>query len=305
MSDHTTSVVDVRDLVIEFDTPRGRSRVVDEVSFSVSPGEVLGILGESGSGKTMSTQALLGLIDGYPGVMGGQIDLTFQGERHSLLSELPHFLFERRGQLEKQERGWRKHRFKAMASLWGRGATAIFQNPRRSLDPLMTVGQQVLESITAREAHKPDDTKLNKEAQSIEALEWLERVKMVNPKRVFGSYPHELSGGMCQRAMIAVALACKPSVLIADEPTTGLDATVRAQVVHLLQDLIRDERCAMLYITHDIREMLYLADRVIVMRHGKVLERVSTEDLKDRSSERHPYTRTLLEAAGMIGGDNE
>lgn len=299
MSDPQMSVVNVQDLIIEFDTPKGRSRVVDGVSFSVNPGEVLGILGESGSGKTMSTQAILGLVDGYPGVMGGEIELNLNGERHLLLKDLPKYTFTKRSRLEKQERAWRKHRFNKMRSLWGRGVTAIFQNPRRSLDPLMTVGQQVLESISSR---SPD---LSPDAQSAEALEWLDRVQMVNPRRVFNSYPHELSGGMCQRAMIAVALACKPSVLIADEPTTGLDATVRAQVVQLLQELIRDERCAMLYITHDIREMLYLADRVIIMRHGHVLERVTTDQLRNQSNERHPYTRTLLEAAGMIGDNDE
>ena len=295
MSQSTDRVVSVRDLIIEFDTPAGRSRVVDGVSFSVEPGEVLGILGESGSGKTMSTQAILGLIDGYPGVMGGEIELKLKGEIHSLLRALPEYLFTKKSKLEKHERAWRKHRYTEMKDLWGRGVTAIFQNPRRSLDPLMTVGQQVLESITSR------SPELSKEECSREALTWLERVQMVNPSRVYSSYPHELSGGMCQRAMIAVALACKPSVLIADEPTTGLDATVRAQVVQLLQELIKDERCAMLYITHDIREMLYLADRVIIMRHGEVLERVTTQQLREEAHQRHEYTRTLLEAAGMIG----
>jgi ABC-type dipeptide/oligopeptide/nickel transport system ATPase component len=300
-----TSVVEVKDLIIEFDTSKGRARVVDQVSFSVSPGEVLGILGESGSGKTMSTQAILGLIGGYPGVMGGEINLQFKGQTHRLLEHLESFITEHKGKLEKNERAWRKQRFTEMKPLWGRAVTAIFQNPRRSLDPLMTVGQQVCESIAAREQHKEVDVRIDHKAQRLEAIQWLNRVQMVDPNRVFDSYPHELSGGMCQRAMIAVALACKPAVLVADEPTTGLDATVRAQIVHLLQRLIEDEQCAMLYITHDIREMLYLADRVIVMRHGHILEQVTTDELKDKPNERHTYTRTLLEAAGMIGGDDE
>lgn len=299
------SLVKVRDLIIEFDTPKGRTRVVDEVSFAVSPGEVLGILGESGSGKTMSTQAILGLIGGYPGVMGGQISLKFEGKTYDLLEALPQYLFERHEQIEKNERAWRKHRYSQMKGLWGRAVTSIFQNPRRSLDPLMTVGQQVQESIKARESHKEITSRLNEQAQKAEALNWLAKVQMVDPARVFNSYPHELSGGMCQRAMIAVALACKPAILVADEPTTGLDATVRAQIVHLLQDLIREEQCAMLYITHDIREMLYLADRVIVMRHGKVLEQVSTQELKKQTDDRHEYTRILLDAAGMIGAHDE
>lgn len=299
------ALVKVEDLVIEFDTPKGRVRVVDKVSFSVAPGEVLGILGESGSGKTMSTQAILGLIGGYPGVMGGQINLNFKEKTYNLLSELPHYIAEKRGRAEKNERAWRKHRYAQMKKLWGRAITSIFQNPRRSLDPLMTVGQQVKESIQARESHLEANHRLSEEAQTEEALNWLAKVQMVDPARVFNSYPHELSGGMCQRAMIAVALACKPSVLVADEPTTGLDATVRAQIVHLLQDLIKEEQCAMLYITHDIREMLYLADRVIVMRHGQVLEQVNADDLKDHADQRHEYTQVLLEAAGMIGAHDE
>ena len=299
------ALVKVEDLIIEFDTSKGRVRVVDEVSFSVAPGEVLGILGESGSGKTISTQAILGLVGGYPGVMGGQINLNFDGTLHELLSELPSYLSEGPGRQEKNERAWKKHRYSQMKNLWGRAITSIFQNPRRSLDPLMTVGQQVKESIQARESRQEESDRLNDTDQTAEALNWLAKVKMVDPTRVFHSYPHELSGGMCQRAMIAVALACKPSILVADEPTTGLDATVRAQIVHLLQDLIKEEQCAMLYITHDIREMLYLADRVIVMRHGQVLEEVNADDFEEHPDERHEYTRVLLEAAGMIGVHDE
>ena len=123
---------------------------------------------------------------------------------------------------------------------------------------------------------------------------------MVNPNRVYDSYPHELSGGMCQRAMIAIALACKPSLLIADEPTTGLDATVRAQIVSLLETLVKEEKCAMLYISHDIREILYLTHKVIIMRGGQVIERASTSDLKNGIGQRHTYTQTLLDASGLV-----
>jgi len=300
---NTSDVVKVKDLVIEFDTPRGRVRVVDQVSFSVRPGEVLGILGESGSGKTMSTQAILGLIDGYPGIMGGEITLDDHGESHQLLQHLPDYLYphHKTGQIEKRSRAWHKYSMQQMKSLWGGSVTAIFQNPRLSLDPLMMVGKQVMESINAR--HQRTQSRGSKDAGSVdprqEAISWLTRVQMPNPARVFSSYPHELSGGMCQRAMIAVALACKPKLLIADEPTTGLDATVRAEVVKLLQELLKTERCAMLYITHDIREMLYLADRVIVMRHGSILESVNKEVLRTHPQERTAYTQTLLSAAGI------
>ena len=292
-------IVDVRDLIIEFDTPHGRKRVVDQVSFKVRSGEVLGILGESGSGKTMSTLAILGLVNGYPGVMGGEISLHDAAGEHSLLDGLDDALYhsKRSGLREKRSRAWQRRRDRKMRPLWGNSVTAIFQNPRRSLDPLMTVGAQVIESIKARQRAHSEVARA--QAQRDEALTWLNRVRMVNPQRVFDSYPHELSGGMCQRAMIAVALACKPRLLIADEPTTGLDATVRAQVVKLLQELIEEERCAMIYITHDIREMLYLAERVIVMRHGVVLESVTRDDLLTKADERHEYTQVLLSAAGV------
>ena len=347
MSNHTLSqqtdsmtssvhqpVVDVKDLVIEFDTPHGRVRVVDQVSFSVRPGEVLGILGESGSGKTMSTQAILGLIDGYPGIMEGDITLHDHGTSHCLLKKLPDYLYvdPKTGRKEKRARAWQKQTARQMRHLWGGAVTAIFQNPRLSLDPLMTIGHQIIESIKARDRRhhqlnlaSQDNTQMElgkildrpgqvtslnpiryysnyqrkKKWLREESIDWLTRVQMPNPNRVFSSYPHELSGGMCQRAMIAVALACKPKVLIADEPTTGLDATVRAEVVKLLQDLLKTERCAMLYITHDIREMLYLADRVIVMRQGLVLETVQKNELRTHPSERTDYTQTLLSAAGI------
>ena len=298
------SIVEVKDLVIEFDTPHGRVRVVDQVSFSVRPGEVLGILGESGSGKTMSTQAILGLIDGYPGIMGGEIALSERHERHQLLSALPEYLYTDRktGVTEKRARAWQKQSARQMKTLWGTSVTAIFQNPRLSLDPLMTVGKQVVESIRARNRRNQalySASKLTASDMREEAIDWFKRVQMPQPTRVFSSYPHELSGGMCQRAMIAVALACKPKLLIADEPTTGLDATVRAEVVKLLQGLLKTERCAMLYITHDIREMLYLADRVIVMRHGEVLESVPKALLRTHPQDRAEYTQLLLSAAGI------
>jgi ABC-type dipeptide/oligopeptide/nickel transport system ATPase component len=298
-------VVDVRDLVIEFDTLHGRKRVVDGVSFKVNPGEVLGILGESGSGKTMSTQAILGLIGGAPGVMGGEISLTHQAVSTDLLRQLPQFLSPRKnGLIEKKNRAWEKAIYATMKPLWGQAVTAIFQNPRRSLDPLMTVGQQLVESLRygiRKEADSARGPRL-KDHLKRESVDWLARVQMVNPIRVFDCYPHELSGGMCQRAMIAIALACRPSLLIADEPTTGLDATVRAQIVCLLQELVREQQCAMLYISHDIREVLYLTQRVIVMRSGVIVEESLTDDLKRSRGERHPYTQTLLDASGLIEG---
>jgi ABC-type dipeptide/oligopeptide/nickel transport system ATPase component len=288
----------VRDLVIEFDTQAGRRRVVDGVSFSVQPGDVLGILGESGSGKTLSTLAILGLIPGRPGVVSGSIELTLDGVRHQLLDALPGVVSRSpQGEYRKDDRRWARLVNRQMKPLWGRAMTAVFQNPKQSLDPLMTIGAQLDESV--RLAHRT----LSRADVRARSLDWLARVKLHNPARVHGSYAHELSGGMCQRAMIAIALAREPRLLVADEPTTGLDTTVRQEIVELFQELLAAERRAMMYISHDIREVLFLAREVIVMRAGKIVEVASADDLRTGTGVRHPYTRTLLQAADLPVGE--
>lgn len=288
----------VRDLVIEFDTQAGRRRVVDGVSFSVQPGEVLGILGESGSGKTLSTLAVLGLIPGRPGVVSGEIELTLDGVRHKLLETLPSVVTRSaQGEYRKDDRRWGRLVNRQMKPLWGRAMTAVFQNPKQSLDPLMTIGAQLDESV--RLAH-PELARADVRARS---LDWLSRVKLHNPPRVHASYAHELSGGMCQRAMIAIALAREPRLLVADEPTTGLDTTVRQEIVELFHELLAAERRAMMYISHDIREVLFLAREVIVMRAGKIVEVATADDLRTGTGVRHPYTRTLLQAADLPVGE--
>ena len=286
-------LLEVSDLVIEFDTAEGRRRVVDQVSFSLAEGEVLGILGESGSGKTMTTMAVLGLVDGRPGVTGGQLRLRDGELVHDLTAGLAGFIKGDR----KNDRRWRKTIRRRMRPLWGRMMTAVFQNPRASLDPLMTVGAQVEESV------RLDNPSLDRKGAHDTAVAWLERVQMNDPLRVYGAYAHELSGGMCQRAMIAVALARKPRLLIADEPTTGLDTTVRAEIVALFQDLLAKHTRSMMYISHDIREVLYLADRVIVMRHGKIVETATAHDLRYGIGERNAYTAMLLSAADLVPGE--
>jgi peptide/nickel transport system ATP-binding protein len=295
----TSPIVEVKDLCIDFDTALGRKRVVNMVNFHVNAGEILGILGESGSGKTMSTQAVLGLIDGIPGVMHGEINLYHHNTMYPLLAELSNFIYTRKGQVHKKDRAWQKHIHRKMKNLWGHAVTAIFQNPRNSLDPLMTVGQQLIESLQTY--HQVQNHTVDKDQLQQEAISWLNRVQMTDASLVFHAYPHELSGGMCQRAMIAVALACQPKLLIADEPTTGLDATVRAQIVMLLQQLVQAQQCAMLYISHDIREILFLTHRVIVMKQGQILEQAHTIDVKEKRGQRHAYTQTLLNASGLLG----
>lgn len=291
-------LLDVDGLVIEFDTAAGRKRVVDGVSFSLAGGEVLGILGESGSGKTMSTLAVLGLIGGRPGVMGGHITWHDESGPIDLLGGLDKQLRPKAGKpTVKHDRRWARLVARRMRPLWGNAMTAVFQNPRHALDPLMSIGRQVEESV--RLAHPG----LDRAQVRAKAVEWLAKVQMNQPERVHSSYAHELSGGMCQRAMIAVALARQPRLLVADEPTTGLDTTVRAEIVALFKELLADRRRSMLYISHDIREVLYLADRIIVMRHGKVVETVEAAEVKAGRGVRHPYTASLLSAAELPVGE--
>ncbi len=293
------NLLEVKDLVLEFDTAKGRRRVVDEVSIELAPGEVLGILGESGSGKTVTTLAVLGLVGGQPGVAAGSIRIRDGETSHELLEGLDRHMYERGGVRYKHVKRWAKTVGRRMQPIWGRFVTAIFQNPRHSIDPLMTIGAQVEESIAL--AHPDADA----QAVTAKAIEWLTRVQLNDPPRVHRSYAHELSGGMCQRAMIAVALAREPQILIADEPTTGLDTTVRAEIVELFRQLLEDRKRSMLYISHDIREVLYLADRVIIMRHGKVVETETADNLRHGVGTRAEYTKTLLAAANIAYGDGE
>ncbi|MEZ4473898.1 MAG: ABC transporter ATP-binding protein [bacterium] len=290
----TAPLLSVRGLVIEFDTAQGRRRVVDGISFELGEGEVLGILGESGSGKTVSTLAIMGLVEGNPGVLGGDVTLHLGGAPVALFEGLDRVVTQRPGKpARKNVRRWQRMVNRRMRPLWGDLVTAVFQNPRHSLDPLLTIGAQVEESIALAERS------LDRAGRRARALEWLDRVQMSDPSRVYRSYAHELSGGMCQRAMIAVALARAPRILVADEPTTGLDTTVRAEIVGLFEDLLADRRRSMLYISHDIREVLHLSDRVIVMRHGRIVEEATAEDLRAGRGERDPYTASLLAAAEL------
>lgn len=287
----------VRDLVVEFDTREGRRRVVDQVGFEIRAGEVLGILGESGSGKTMTTMAILGLVDGRPGVMSGQVLVDVEGQSMDLLEGLDTTIDKSSELATKNDRKWQKLLHRRLPALWGNFMTAVFQNPRHSLDPLLTIGRQVSESILLA---YPE---LTKEACYDRAVDWLDRVRMNEPERVYRCYPHELSGGMCQRAMIAVALAREPKLLLADEPTTGLDTTVRAEIVELFRLLIEEEQRSMIYISHDIREVLYLAERVVVMRGGRIVEVETAENLRHGRGQRAEYTASLLSAAELPTGE--
>jgi peptide/nickel transport system ATP-binding protein/oligopeptide transport system ATP-binding protein len=256
------TLLDVRDLSISFDTPEGRARAVDRVSFSLRPGETLGLVGESGCGKTVSALALMRLVQTPPGrIDGGEI------------------IFKGRDLLKTTER--------EMQRIRGNEISMVFQEPMTSLNPVFTCGYQVEEAVLLHQ-------KVGKREAAERTLEMLSLVKIPDPKRIAKSYPHQLSGGMRQRVMIAMALSCNPSLLVADEPTTALDVTIQAQILDLLQSLQEELGMAVLMITHDLGVIAETCRRVVVMYAGKVMEIASVNDLF--SDARHPYTIGLRES---------
>ncbi len=256
------TLLDVRDLSISFDTPEGRARAVDRVSFSLRPGETLGLVGESGCGKTVTALALMRLVQTPPGrIDEGQI------------------LFKGRDLLKLPERDMQKIR--------GNEISMVFQEPMTSLNPVFTCGYQVEEAVLLHQ-------KVGKREAAERTLEMLALVRIPDPKRVAKAYPHQLSGGMRQRVMIAMALSCNPSLLVADEPTTALDVTIQAQILDLLQLLQEEMGMAVLMITHDLGVIAETCRRVVVMYAGKVMEIASVNDLFHDA--RHPYTLGLRES---------
>ncbi|MFE6995814.1 ABC transporter ATP-binding protein [Microbacterium sp. NPDC057659] len=259
-------LVQVEDLSVRFPTENGPRTVVDGVSFDLHAGEVLGIVGESGSGKSITSLSLLNLIDEPGEIFSGRVLLD--GE--DVL----------------------KMKGTALQKVRGSEIGMIFQEPMRSLNPVFTVGKQMIETIRAHESVSVGDA-------HDQSVEWLRRVGLPNPDRIMRSYPHEMSGGMLQRAMIAVALCCHPRVLIADEPTTALDVTIQAQIIDLLLDLRDETGMAMLFITHDLGVIAEVADSVLVMYGGHVVERGDVFSVFENPQ--HPYTDALLKARPMPG----
>jgi peptide/nickel transport system ATP-binding protein len=251
-------------LTIEF---RGKP-VVKELGLAIDPGQVLGLVGESGSGKSVTSLAILGLLESAAEVRGS---IRFDGEE--LLTLRP----------------------EAMRRYRGRRIAMIFQEPMTALNPVMPVGRQIAEAI---ETHQPALTRRQVRDAVIANLH---AVALPDPEKRYGDYPHQFSGGQRQRILIAMALANRPELLIADEPTTALDVTVQAQVLKLLRDLQQQFGLAMLFISHDLAVVAEVADRVAVMRHGWVLEYGSREQIFH--TPRHPYTRSLLGAVPTLDTD--
>ncbi len=256
------SLLTIQDLQTHFFTGEGVVRAVDGVTLSVRPGETLGLVGESGCGKTVTALSILRLVPDPPGrIVGGTI--CFDGRD---LLRLPE---------------------EEMRSIRGCAISMIFQEPMTSLNPVFTVGEQVAEGIRHHQ-------KVSRREAWDRAVEVLRRVKIPDPARRAYEYPHQLSGGLRQRVMIAMALALGPRLLIADEPTTALDVTIQAQIIELLMGLQEEMQMAVILITHDLGVIAETADRVVVMYAGRVVEEASAEQLFETPL--HPYTQGLLES---------
>ena len=269
-------------------------RSVDGVSLEIAKGETLGLVGESGSGKSITALSVMGLISAGPGVISGKIGFRSDRSQKDLLRDLGDFvkLTMRDGRImdvSKDVVGWERNTERTMKKLRGKEIAMIFQNPKSCLNPFTPVGKQITEAIRLHTSVKAEP------AARERALTWLDRVKMDSPRLRFDNYPYGLSGGMCQRAMIAMALACEPSLLIADEPTTGLDATIQSKIVDLLAELKSELGVTTLLISHDISMISRLSDRVAVMYGGTVCDYGPAKEILSTGLEsKHPYTLALL-----------
>ncbi|MEZ6930766.1 ABC transporter ATP-binding protein [Aeromonas sp. S16(2024)] len=254
-------ILEVRDLEVEFSVDDGKIKVLDGVSFQVAPGQTLGIVGESGCGKSVTSLAIMGLLPRPHGqVVAGSI--RFQGEE--LLALAPDQMYRVRGNR----------------------ISMIFQEPMTALNPVQTVGDQLMEVFSL---HRPDFSKAERREA---AIAMLQKVGIPEPAQRFAVYPHNLSGGMRQRVMIAMALACEPDLLICDEPTTALDVTIQAQILDLMKALQAQTGMAIIFITHDLGVVAELCDEVVVMYAGRAVERADILELFDHP--RHPYTHGLM-----------
>jgi peptide/nickel transport system ATP-binding protein len=262
------TVLEVLDLRVEFPTRRGVLTALDGVSLSINRGEILGVVGESGAGKSMTGLAILGLLEPPGHITGGEIRLS--GDRIDSLSE------------------------RDMENVRGGRIGAIFQDPLTSLNPLFRVGDQLVETIRLH-------TDLTKDAARARALALLREVGIPAPENRINAYPHQFSGGMRQRVVIALALCAEPELIVADEPTTALDVSIQAQITALLRQLCRDRGTAVMLVTHDMGVIAETADRVAVMYAGRIAEMGSVEDVVRRP--RHPYTEGLMGSIPSMHAD--
>lgn len=265
----TEKILEVKNLQTSFFTERGEIKAVDDVSFDLYRGKTVGIVGESGCGKSVTSLSIMRLIPNPPGrIVGGQI--LYQGRDLLKLS------------------------MEEMRKIRGNEISMIFQEPMTSLNPVFTVGNQLVEAIQLHQ-------KLSKADAITKAVEMLKLVGIPAPDKRIKDYPHQLSGGMRQRVMIAMALSCNPNILIADEPTTALDVTIQAQILDLLRDLQQKVGLGIMLITHDLGVVAEMAHEVVVMYAGKVVERAPVRDIF--KSPKHPYTQGLLNSIPVLSKD--
>ena len=286
----------IQDLYTYFYSQEKRAfiRAVNGVSLDVYRGETLGIVGESGSGKSITMLSIMGLISASPGVLKGDVRLQTRGGEIEVLRGLDRYvtLQEENGhilEVNKNLDGWQRNQERNMAQIRGKEVSMIFQNPKQAFNPFSTVGTQIAEMVRL---HTPATSKAESKEK---AIEWLQKVKIDAPADRYFNYPYGLSGGMCQRAMVAMALSSEPSFLIADEPTTGLDATIQSRVIELLEEMQKETGISMVLISHDISVISRLSDRIAVMYGGMVMEvGPSQRLLAKKNDNRHPYTEALL-----------
>ena len=265
------NILTVKDLKTYFYTASGIAKAVDGVSFNIAKGETMGIIGESGSGKSVTSSSIIRLLPPRTGkIVGGSIE--FEGKDVLALSK------------------------KELNDFRGKDIAVIFQDPMTSLDPVFKIGKQMTEMIMAHQNVTKDEAW----KMSVEALS---KVGIPEPEKRMNSYPYELSGGMCQRVIIAMAVCCKPKLIIADEPTTALDVTVQAQVLELLKELQRDMDTAILLITHNLGVVWEMCDKVMVMYAGNTVEFTDTKTLY--SNPRHPYTWGLLDSMPKLSDESK
>ena len=270
------SLLEVKELCVSFQTRRGKMRAVDGVSFQLDEGKTLAIVGESGSGKSVTSTSILRLLDENGFIENGEILFEENGERFDL-AKVP---------MEK------------MYGIRGNRISMIFQEPMTALNPVFTIGRQLSEPFLI---HR----KMAKKQAYEAGVNMLREVRIPNPERVMREYAHRLSGGMRQRVMIAMALSCKPKLLIADEPTTALDVTIQAQILHLMKELQKENGTAILFVTHDLGIVNEMADDVAVVYCGQVVERAPAALVFGGNRYSHPYTEGLLNSApdGKKAGD--
>lgn len=264
----TAPLLSVQELSTSFRTDRGMVTAVNNVSFDLMPGEALGIVGESGCGKSVTARSIMRLLPDHVTCYGSDSQVTFNGNNLLRYSE------------------------RQMRAIRGDQIAMIFQEPMTALNPVFTIGSQLNEALVYH-------TTLNRAQRRARVLELLNLVEIPNPDRRYSEYPHQLSGGMRQRIVIAMALACEPDILIADEPTTALDVTIQSQILRLMNDLRKQSGTAILLITHDLGVVAQMCDRVIVMYAGQIVEMSGIDDLFHDTA--HPYARALLESIPQSG----